>query len=386
MVIALTYSWWLTSNPVHFVVNLLATYTLGWIVTAVIAKWSATDTLKRSFLVTGSLVFTIGLLEMGALFEVIDYRELFRTPILAPWRSPAFRSDPELIYVRPPHERIRGSTVGGDFTFVYDAPDAEKHEFDLRYDHNGFRNVKDLSSAEVVLLGDSFLEGTYVPADTLLSARVSSVTGLSVVNLGLIGYGPRQQLHLLRRYALGLAPKTVVWLFFEGNDLKNIRTYDEMVASPSLQASHHSFWRRSFSRNALAALMRLVGDPKPSGLPRSGTVERSDGRRERAYFLYAGTPLSDVELHALGELQGVLADAQRLCAMHRIRMVVAFLPTKFRVYAPLLHLEPVSEAKSWTLNDLPERLRAVVESVSKQIGFIDLTPALQTAATSGRIP
>ncbi|MGH9389719.1 MAG: alginate O-acetyltransferase AlgX-related protein [Vicinamibacteria bacterium] len=62
------------------------------------------------------------------------------------------------------------------------------------------------------------------------------------------------------------------------------------------------------------------------------------------------------------------------------------MPTKFRVYRDIVRLEPGAEARGWVLSNLPERLRDVVQEVSDEIPFLDLTSALSAAASDGALP
>jgi len=97
--------------------------------------------------------------------------------------------------------------------------------WDVRYDHNGFRNQTDLKSADIVVIGDSFVEGLTVSDAQLVTSLLAHLQGKVVANLGQSTYGPQQELIVLKRYGLPLRPRTVVWMFFEGNDLADVITY-----------------------------------------------------------------------------------------------------------------------------------------------------------------
>ena len=77
----------------------------------------------------------------------------------------------------------------------------------IRYDRNGFRNAKTLETAEVVVIGDSYVEGYLMSDEHLLTTHLSKLQGMSVANLGHSGYGPQQELAVLRRFGLPLKPK-----------------------------------------------------------------------------------------------------------------------------------------------------------------------------------
>lgn len=111
-------------------------------------------------------------------------------------------------------------------------------------DEYGFRNppgVQGAGQVDAVIVGDSFGNGACVargadPA-SLLSSR-----GLLTISLASPGNGPLIELGTLVEYAAPLRPPIVLWLYFEGNDLKNLT--DEM-SSEILK----KYLRNGFSQN-----------------------------------------------------------------------------------------------------------------------------------------
>ena len=95
-------------------------------------------------------------------------------------------------------------------------------EMVTRYsDEHGFNNPKGQWSANnnlVMAVGDSFTFGADVPFGYSFIDLVRKQIG-SVVNLGCGGNGPLSELAALTEYGPVLKPKTIIWAFFEGNDL-----------------------------------------------------------------------------------------------------------------------------------------------------------------------
>jgi hypothetical protein len=140
-------------------------------------------------------------------------------------------------------------------------------------DGNGFRNARDLSTAEVVVLGDSFVEGGLVAASDLMTATLSRLLGCTVANLGQSAYGPQQELAVLKRFGTGLHPRLCIWAFYGGNDLDDVERYEQLRQDRVATADRSTAWERSFGHNALLVLAeRLV--PSPTSLP-----TRQTGRR-----------------------------------------------------------------------------------------------------------
>jgi hypothetical protein len=385
-ILLLIISWWFTASTKHLVLNMGASYLAAWGLLFAFSAKSLRHNILNAILVNSSIGLIIFALELPVLLNVLDYRTVLNTPILAPWRNPIYQEDPEIIYVRRPHAHVQGTSRGGDIAHVFHMPNAKLYDYDLHYDKHGFRNLQDLDSTTYVLIGDSFIEGNLVSYNDLVGPRLSQLTEATVTNMGIIGYGPRHELILLKRYVIAMQPRAVIWLFFEGNDLKNVHDFDSMMIDlKQIRSTSHSFIQRSFTKNALMAIARLVGDPKPSGLPRSGLFQTNSGNKERLYFLYPGELLDTTELEALASTRDILTEAHRLCAANGIKFFVAFAPTKYRVYHDLLELDQESELTTWTINDLPERLRALVKTSLPGAGYIDLTPDFVKLASAGQL-
>ncbi|MBN9495442.1 MAG: hypothetical protein J0H39_01700 [Alphaproteobacteria bacterium] len=91
----------------------------------------------------------------------------------------------------------------------------------FRSDEMGFNNPAGTwsrSDADIVVVGDSFAQGACVPQGQGMTDRLRA-THPSLVNLGMGGTGPLYQLATLSEFGARFAPRKVVWLFFEGNDL-----------------------------------------------------------------------------------------------------------------------------------------------------------------------
>lgn len=101
-----------------------------------------------------------------------------------------------------------------------------------RTDEHGFNNPPNLwsSAVDVAAVGDSFTHGLCVPPERSLLGRVRNVWPRTL-NLGMSGNGPLLMLATLREYLPRVKPRVVLWVYFEGNDLQNLR--DE-IRSPLL--------------------------------------------------------------------------------------------------------------------------------------------------------
>jgi hypothetical protein len=92
-------------------------------------------------------------------------------------------------------------------------------------DRYGFNNPDkewDSKEIEYLLVGDSFTHGSCVNRPNDISSVLRNLSKKTVINLGYSGNGPLIEYATLREY---LTPniKNVLWLYFEGNDLKDLK-------------------------------------------------------------------------------------------------------------------------------------------------------------------
>lgn len=102
----------------------------------------------------------------------------------------------------------------------------ESKEILITTDHFGLRNESDAwttNSEKILVVGDSFALGECVEANKTISGYLGN-KGLSVLNLGSSGNGPMTSYMALKIYSGPITAKSVVWLFFEGNDFFDLRT------------------------------------------------------------------------------------------------------------------------------------------------------------------
>jgi lysophospholipase L1-like esterase len=88
-------------------------------------------------------------------------------------------------------------------------------------DKDGFLNRSIPGQSDIVTLGDSHTYGFNADVDSNWPGRLQKLTGLSVYNLGIGGYGPLQYYYLFDR-ALQLKPKYIVVGLYLPNDIKGV--------------------------------------------------------------------------------------------------------------------------------------------------------------------
>src|SRR5262245_36393857 len=212
--------------------TLIATYAGIW--SAVIgASRNRRQMLLRALTATLTVLMTLVLLELPAMLRWVHWSLVFRSLSGegVDYRT-AFVLDEQLGF-----RRIAGLHWSGrpssDIEERYGLPPSLSQSITFTYDQWGYRNASEMEKADIVLLGDSFVEGWYVSDDQTAAAQLAARLDRPVANLGVAGYGTLQELRVLKGDALRRDPSVVAWFFFEGNDLYDDQRFENtLLAGP----------------------------------------------------------------------------------------------------------------------------------------------------------
>lgn len=284
-------------------------------------------------------------------------------------------------------------------------------------DHRGYRNQTDLERYDIVVLGDSFAGGTRMPDDTLWPAQLARNTGLTVYNLGTSGYAPLHYLASLKRYGLGLRPRYVFCLLYEGNDFRSAKA-DRKQTKPSLSKRVKAWLKQSPILNTMDNLLiRTFGPLNSSSTVRD--IEMLDWMPlaipegvNAKHYAFAPKQLRDILRYDQEEFamnrhwiapRALILEMNKLCRDAGAQLVLGYAPTKAHVTLPLLADRlPAAHVRAFTQLSVKERLPeadafldtlfARVEAkelavsawcARQSIPFIELTTALRDAVGSG---
>lgn len=151
------------------------------------------------------------------------------------------------------------------------APGASGH------DSNGFRNDSVPERADIVALGDSQTWGINANREGAWPQVLGRMTGRTVYNMGVGGYGPLQYWALTEK-ALSFSPKVVVVGLYTGNDIYDV--YSLAYASDDYK-----------DLRAPGAPEDLARHGRPArGRPVARAGEFSAGVRPRRLVAVAGRP------------------------------------------------------------------------------------------------
>jgi hypothetical protein len=233
----------------------------------------------------------------------------------------------------------------------------------LPIDSDGLPNHDRTTEAAVALVGDSFMVFGSQRRPPGLQAYLEEHLTPSIINVGVSGIGPAQELYLLERVALPQNPRLVLWFFFGGNDLIDAFWLQVHIAQGN-RTLGDLFRDRRAPRFYLPSLFLELLRPAPR--PRASEVLpgfRWGDSPNRTLWLYPDTlrsmVLKTADLkdnpgwHAITD---VLGAARRACDQARSRLLVVYLPSKEQVMLP--RVQPDGELlqryiRSSTLFGLP---------------------------------
>ena len=296
-------------------------------------------------------------------------------------------SDPDLVFVyRKENRVVRQIAVGDLFNSNYGIP-AEPRNYTATYEH-GFRKNSSQSPFDIAVVGDSYVE-IGEDDESTFPELLKRETGLSVMNLGRAWYGPYQYLELLRREIPRATFRYVLFCFFAGNDLDDMRQYERWKN----RRGDYYFYKNIDERNILArfaiatkdTLLLLREELKPTApeFDRLGLINLG-GRKVAMAFRYWERAVSDEQI---ASLRGVLSGLKSVSAKGGIVPVVVYIPTAIQVYGDL-HSADSNRGFLKKLATAPDNpsLRAVARTAGDlDLQFVNLLPVFKMRAAQGRL-
>lgn len=241
--------------------------------------------------------------------------------------------------------------------------------YSISTDRYGFNNpdyVWDLPEFDLILLGDSYTAGQCDPL-TGGFAELLRKSGLKVLNLGIGGNGPVENLATLVEYASTKRAKRVMWIHYAGNDLSGL--FRTNVAGNLLQYVDD----KSFSQdlpNKTARIVTMLQSKESEALNfvrhsfiDSALTTKTLGRVARLYLLR----------NAFGLARNVSDDTDFQlfkAVMTRARDVTGEMHANFTVISL-----PASGQLMSSDSELERQAAATIRSLG--IEFVDLKPIIQ---------
>ena len=336
-------------------------------------------------------------------------------------------------YVHVGELRLRPPNM--DITLTYeDVPLAQRsvpdvrpgyppYEMRMTTDARGLRNPEVLERADVLLLGDSFTEGSRVDDDETWAARVARDSGLAVYNIANSGDDPQKYLSKYDLYGRDLGAATVVVMLYEGNDFRRREPLRHSVEDYSIGEAVGNYLRFAPVRVRYERLLRNVLGPVRADAPVDDNGVLSwlpfPWRAGGGTSWYFVKPKEIAQVFTAAEefaassgwriAREAVDEVISAAARKGARVIVVYAPTKARVMLPLVvddldasvvirYLQLIGERLPPALDDVRdgdqlkaalERHEGAMESIvaryfrDRGIAFISLTGALRQAAREG---
>jgi lysophospholipase L1-like esterase len=295
----------------------------------------------------------------------------------APAFQGLFADDPAMGYRLKPGARVRFTTA----------------EFDtaLTVNSSGVRDDEEIgpkaeNERRILLLGDSLVMSVQVPFEQtfgeLLERRLNAAQSryrYRVINAGVQGYGPVEELLLLRSIAPAMQPDLVIETIFVGNDAEEAVTSaprldpDGRGATEAIQQSTSTRLRRLVRRSMVLQVLRLRVAAATSRF--AGVT----GRPEPPMQSYAASPAPRIA-QGLAISRRVVDALIAESAVLGARTAVVLMPARFQVddadYGRLRQI--VSEAGGELVRDgATSRFREALDGIEAPV--FDPLPAMRAA-------
>lgn len=382
-----------TSTTLFFGLALAATYAGLWIVAITVSR-SRRLMLLRAVTTTCTVVIILLILELPAMLKCVHWRLVFRSLSgEGVDYQTAYVLDESLSFRRIPGLHWSGRPAS-DIEERYGLPRSLKKPITFTYDRWGYRNATEIEEADIVLIGDSYVEGWYVSDEQTAASQLAERLGRPVANLGIAGYGTAQELRVLQGDAMDRRPNVAVWFFFEGNDLYNDQSFENaMLAAPPRAEEtrpyaegltrHHGWKQRSFTLNAFRWLRRWAHPLVPNRAPYWGYLSVPEDASQRIYFAdYGGVPWTEYEENRWARAQTNFMTGIEFAREHGVDLIFLYVPTKYRVYRDVVEIPAGSPMENWDVwNELTKRFLDFCSTAS--VPCVDLTGPLQEAAQQG---
>ena len=221
------------------------------------------------------------------------------------------------------------------------------------HDKEGFRIGTTLPGpVDIVIHGDSFMECGDTDGDTF-SEHLKRISGKTTANYGISNWGPPQSLRAFQEFGKKRKPKIVLFSFFEGNDIDDIRAfqtwlnggqyYDYPNLNQPLSVRFSRFLReirdyslKQFKNHVRIPIAKWRGR-YIDGARHVGTHFKIQDREFWDIVAWFGDnrPYQEqLQMSEWNELKRILLEFQREAKEIGAQFVIMYIPTKGNIFAP----------------------------------------------------
>jgi hypothetical protein len=279
-------------------------------------------------------------------------------------------------------------------------------------DKEGFSHNSHIDPSDVIVIGDSYIASGLNEADSF-GSMLERLSGLTVTNLGVGGYGPFQYLEVLKRYGLKRKPKYALFSFFEGNDISDIKSYllwkngapYNTLPIGYRSSSSYFILRRYFlaitdtisylSENLKEKAAQFFSN-KDNQYSREGEIHPDlallhlGNENHKVLLFYKIKVNKDLLNSEEGvALRKILMEFRSICTENNIIPIVLYIPIAAHIYAEYSTNESgtnwlkMREEQIAAKANVENAISHLVQELHMQ--FIDLVPTFEAAAKDGKL-
>ncbi|MCA1369291.1 SGNH/GDSL hydrolase family protein [Bradyrhizobium sp. BRP14] len=221
-------------------------------------------------------------------------------------------------------------------------------------DRYGFNNPDQVygGKLDLVLLGDSFVEGFCLPPGEDLASQLRN-GGLAAVSLGIRGNGPLLELAMLGRFGEELQPRHVMMAFFEGNDWENL---EKELTVPWLRAalsSEANYGSQSTAQETMRAARMIMGELNKRPVTMADLVSKTAMIRNFVALQQTFTQLGLIYpkiAHTIPEFRDTLHRAKTLTESWGGTFTLVYVPRADRFMGSLSSDRIIDQLKTMVLD------------------------------------
>ncbi|MFH1550081.1 MAG: SGNH/GDSL hydrolase family protein [Planctomycetota bacterium] len=301
----------------------------------------------------------------------------------------------------------------------------------IELDSNGFLNAAVPEKVDMLIVGDSFSVGSYVPEGKHWVPIIRDRQKKTVYNIAMPGWGTWREYLAFEQFGLPKKPNLVLWAFFEGNDIGDVRDFEEFKKFQKERGLAYIDYiihkrpyipprRFPYGRPVVRLLLHFGELCNPSPIPFDEDVKAfnpvflSAGGGKKPHAILPGdfSQMSMPQDILSGwscwqKTETLLMKAIDQTLRNGGRFVLILFPSKDRVYFPLIDeqvdkekfyrfvLPSLLEGQASSPDELFRKIRRNKSNVSnlleeicrrKSVPFIDTTDVLAEATMRGEFP
>ena len=316
---------------------------------AVVFRFAFNQSGTHVVLWVGYIIFC-GLITSFSLFLLFEFvpslRDLLNLKSFRYYAAKGiYADDPDLVFIKKdPSRKYRG--------FLPDRADGTTSQgvpYIASFTVDGFRPNSSEPPYDIALIGDSFIE-IGVNDQSTLSEKIKEKSGLSTFNLGLGWYGPHQYLKLAEKYLPEIKPTYAFFCFFAGNDIRDIKAYENWKRTGS-----YYFYHSNTLPNILMGYLKILTDAYYVGIRKMATLSANIESRMKGIdslhpvmsIVQVGDKEVPMRFWYIDEqyrtdllpstpvwkkLRSILQAFKTFCLEHHVIPVVVYIPSKLEVY------------------------------------------------------